>query len=213
MAPKSVSLDSVRSAIPARCFERRLVPSLLALARSVGLCALVLGAARAIEPYVSGPTAGVAFAVTYALVQGTSLVGLWVLAHECGHHAFSEYAWLDDTIGFVLHSALLVPYFAWQASHARHHAKDGHLTQGETWLPPTRSDMLLVAPLARAMSARLYAVMFLAASLLFGWPAYLLLNLTGGRVGRDGARVAYWKPFGYDHVLPTSALFTRRLAP
>nr|GEX20514.1 hypothetical protein [Tanacetum cinerariifolium] len=27
-----------------------------------------------------------------------------VIGHECGHHAFSKYQWIDDTAGFILHS-------------------------------------------------------------------------------------------------------------
>ena len=50
--------------------------------------------------------------IAYAVVTGTVAMGLWVLAHECGHGAFSDVRWLQDTVGFVLHSFLLVPYFS-----------------------------------------------------------------------------------------------------
>lgn len=192
----AITLDALRAAVPARCFERRLAPSFAALARSLAVCIALFGAARLAEPL------GAATAVAYALAQGTALTGLWVIAHECGHHAFSEYPWLDDAIGFVLHSALLVPYFSWQASHARHHAHLGHLVLGETWVPPTRADVRLVAPLARLVGTRVYGALYLVGALLVGWPAYLACNLTGGRAG-----LRYWKPFGYDHFSPTSALF------
>ncbi|GJT37423.1 delta(12) fatty acid desaturase-like protein [Tanacetum coccineum] len=42
----------------------------------------------------------------YWFCQASILTGLWVISHECGHHAFSEYQWIDDTVGFVLYSAL-----------------------------------------------------------------------------------------------------------
>ena len=45
--------------------------------------------------------------------------------------------WIQDGIGFVVHTALLVPYFSWQRSHAVHHARTNHLTQGETHVPRT----------------------------------------------------------------------------
>ncbi|KAL2998308.1 hypothetical protein AAZX31_09G091500 [Glycine max] len=45
----------------------------------------------------------------YWAVQGCILTGVWVIAHECGHHAFSDYQLLDDIVGLVLHSGLLVP--------------------------------------------------------------------------------------------------------
>ncbi|MBA0752690.1 hypothetical protein Gogos_001495, partial [Gossypium gossypioides] len=56
---------------------------------------------------------------------GCILTGVWVIAHECGHHAFSDYQWVDDTVGLILHSALLVPYFSWKISHRRHHSNTG----------------------------------------------------------------------------------------
>lgn len=39
--------------------------------------------------------------------------GVWVIAHECGHQAFSNSQLINDTVGFVLHSCLCVPYFSW----------------------------------------------------------------------------------------------------
>lgn len=35
------------------------------------------------------------------------------ICHECGHQAFSEYQWLNDAVGLVFHSILLVPYYSW----------------------------------------------------------------------------------------------------
>ena len=52
--------------------------------------------------------------VAYALVTGTVAMGLWVLAHECGHGAFSENRTLQDAVGYILHTALLVPCFSAQ---------------------------------------------------------------------------------------------------
>ena len=78
--------------------------------------------------------------VLYALVAGTFAFGPWVIAHECGHGAFSRHRWLEHLVGFVLHTALLVPYFSWQRSHAVHHAKTNHLDEGESHVP-LRADM------------------------------------------------------------------------
>ncbi|KAJ1440849.1 hypothetical protein B484DRAFT_322834, partial [Ochromonadaceae sp. CCMP2298] len=68
----------------------------------------------------------------YSVVTGTCAIGSWVTAHECGHGAFSDNRRLQDVVGFVFHSALLVPYYAWQRSHAVHHANTNHITDGET---------------------------------------------------------------------------------
>ena len=40
----------------------------------------------------------------YALVAGTCATGSWVVAHECGHGAFSDNKTLQDTVGYVLHT-------------------------------------------------------------------------------------------------------------
>lgn len=45
---------------------------------------------------------------------GTSLfgTGLWVIAHECGHQAFSESKFISNSVGLVLHSAYAVSSFS-----------------------------------------------------------------------------------------------------
>ena len=49
------------------------------------------------------------------------MTGVWIIAHECGHQAFSASQSLNNAVGLVLHSALLVPYHSWRISHANHH--------------------------------------------------------------------------------------------
>jgi omega-6 fatty acid desaturase (delta-12 desaturase) len=81
--------------------------------------------------------------VFYSIVQGTLLIGLWVIAHECGHHAFSPYKKINNIIGFILHEFLLVPYFSWQYSHGKHHKYTNHLVYGETHVPFTKNDLFI----------------------------------------------------------------------
>ena len=45
----------------------------------------------------------------YWYVAGTIWTGCWVIAHQCGHNAFSDNKVLQDTVGYILHTALLVP--------------------------------------------------------------------------------------------------------
>ena len=73
----------------------------------------------------------------YAFWMGTVLTGHWVIAHECGHMAFSPNQHLNDFVGYILHQALLVPYFAWQFTHAKHHKRTNHLVDGESHVPTT----------------------------------------------------------------------------
>jgi omega-6 fatty acid desaturase (delta-12 desaturase) len=41
----------------------------------------------------------------YGFATGLVGTGLWVLAHECGHQAFSESKTINNTVGWFLHSA------------------------------------------------------------------------------------------------------------
>ena len=73
--------------------------------------------------------------IIYALLSGTTAMGFWVIAHECGHGAFSKNKTLESVTGYFLHSLLLVPYFSWQRSHAVHHRFTNNITNGETHVP------------------------------------------------------------------------------
>ena len=50
----------------------------------------------------------------YSVITGTVAIGMWVTAHEAGHGAFSDNRKLQDFIGYLFHSVLLVPYYSWQ---------------------------------------------------------------------------------------------------
>jgi omega-6 fatty acid desaturase (delta-12 desaturase) len=58
---------------------------------------------------------------------GLTWTGIWVLAHECGHGGFVAQEWLNDTVGFIFHTVLYVPYFSWKFSHAKHHHYTNHM--------------------------------------------------------------------------------------
>ena len=73
--------------------------------------------------------------ILYSLLSGTTAMGFWVIAHECGHGAFSKNKTLETITGYLLHSLLLVPYFSWQRSHAVHHRFTNNVTNGETHVP------------------------------------------------------------------------------
>ncbi len=126
--------------------------------------------------------------IIYALISGTTAMGFWVIAHECGHGAFSKNKNLQAIIGYVLHSFLLVPYFSWQRSHAIHHRFTNHVSEGETHvplviggngkteLPGGEKDLAI----SKKLGKKKYGVMQLILHLFFGWPAYLLAGKTGG---------------------------------
>ena len=118
--------------MPDHCFKRDTRRSLGHLLQSSWMTAACVAAGRLLIPFTR---AALPLWIAYAAVTGTVAMGLWVLAHECGHGAFSDNRRLQDTVGFILHSALLVPYFSWQRSHAVHHQHTNHIYKGETHVP------------------------------------------------------------------------------
>ncbi|KAJ8560918.1 hypothetical protein K7X08_027108 [Anisodus acutangulus] len=126
---------------------------------------------------------------SYWIAQGCVCTGIWVIGHECGHHGFSDYQWVDDTVGLILHSALLTPYFAWKHSHRRHHANTGSLENDEVYIPRLKSKLrwyykYLNNPVGR--------VLVLAFTLTFAWPLYLIFNISGKKYDRF---VCHYDPY------------------
>jgi omega-6 fatty acid desaturase (delta-12 desaturase) len=68
------------------------------------------------------------------------MTGVWVLAHECGHQSFSDSELVNNTIGTICHSLLLVPYHSWRISHGKHHNNTGSCENDEVFAPSTRAD-------------------------------------------------------------------------
>ena len=119
------SKSEFRRIVPSHCFKRDTLRSLGHVAQSA-VCTALCAATGLLIPLKA---AFLPLWIAYAAVTGTVAMGLWVLAHECGHGAFSDNRLLQDAVGFALHTSLLVPYFSWQRSHAVHHANTNHITK------------------------------------------------------------------------------------
>ncbi|KAL9120362.1 MAG: hypothetical protein Q9187_003079 [Circinaria calcarea] len=182
-----VTIKQIRDAIPAHCFERSGARGLAYVARDVAsLAATFYLFHNYVTPeYIpSTPTRAVLWAV-YTFVQGLFGTGLWVLAHECGHQSFSPSKTLNDTVGWICHSALLVPYFSWKISHGKHHKATGHMERDMVFVPKTRevyasrvgryvhelSELMEETPIVTAGT--------LIGQQLVGWLLYITLNTTG----------------------------------
>ena len=141
--------------------------------------------------------------IIYAFLSGTTAMGFWVIAHECGHGAFSKNKTLETVIGYVIHSLLLVPYFSWQRSHAIHHRFTNNITNGETHVPLVingnggneKVGGEKEISFSNKLGKRNYGILQLFLHLFFGWPAYLLTGSTGGP--KNGITNHFWptKPF------------------
>ena len=153
----------------------------------------------------------------YGVVTGTVAGGCWVIAHECGHHAFHPNRQVEALVGFVLHSLLLVPYYSWQRSHAVHHAHCNHLDEGETHVPPRADSPMgrLVLAVNRRLGPALFGSLSLVSHLLLGWPLYLLFGVAGGSdYGSPTSHFWLGKPFrnGRQLLFPDSFRTSMRLS-
>lgn len=212
-APPPFTLAEIRKAIPAHCFERSTVRSLLYVAYDVTVISLLFWASLQIQ-HVQVESALVslilrgALWILYWVMQGCVMTGLWVLAHECGHGAFSDYTWVNDVVGWVCHSFVLVPYFSWKISHRRHHSNTNNVARDEVFVPPVgkkseaaehdhehEHDMAAWQIKDTFKRAGMIWVM-----LFLGWPGYLLANLSGRPYN------AKW----VNHFMPSSPIFSEK---
>lgn len=203
------ALKSLRDAIPKHCFESSLTTSLLYLTRDILYCTALIFAALYIKLLPSLPLRILAWA-TYSFFQGCVGTGLWILAHECGHGAFSEYQSFNDVIGWATHSFLMVPYFSWKFTHARHHRYTGHMEKDTVFVPWTDRDLAQKKSVSidqlkhLAEETPIVSLVQLIGHQLGGWQLYLLLNVTAGSTsGPDGTKMTS----AASHFNPLSSLF------
>lgn len=88
-------------------------------------------------------------------MQGLAFTGFWVslscvllewkcntsqvLGHECGHGSFSPSKLLNNSLGWVIHSLMMTPYFTWQSTHRCHHIYANNLAKDHHYVPPSRA--------------------------------------------------------------------------
>lgn len=223
-APKLPSKGEIKAAIPKECFEKSYMHSMWFVLRdSLMAGALIYATNAALSTEVPSNlfsaealmwVAGWNF---YAFWMGTILTGHWVLAHECGHGAFSPSQTFNDIWGFVMHQALLVPYFAWQFSHAKHHKRTNNLVDGESHVPTTGEENGLIngvrvsfyAAWHEAMGDGAFAGWQVFSHCVLGWPLYLMGLASTGRLANDGTFLGEGEII--DHFRPSSKMFPAKI--
>jgi omega-6 fatty acid desaturase (delta-12 desaturase) len=175
------TLGELKKAIPPHCFNRSLLRSFSYLAYDLVIAAFLLYSTTTYYFTLPGML-GWALWVGYWAAQGCVLTGIWVIAHECGHHAFSDYSWVDNTVGLILHSWLLVPYFSWKYSHRRHHSNTGSLERDEVFVPRPKNE--IVKWTSNLVSNPPGRLLVIAITLTLGWPMYLTFNVSGRKYPR-----------------------------
>ncbi|WP_445637891.1 fatty acid desaturase [Nostoc sp. DSM 114161] len=169
------TLQDLKAAIPAECFQPNATKSLFYFFRDILIISLLYAVAYYLDSWFFFPI--------FWLMQGTMFWALFVVGHDCGHQSFSKHKWLNDLIGHLSHTPILVPYHGWRISHRTHHKNTGHLDNDESWYPLNESDYKRM-PLEQKI-VRYYAF-------LLAYPLYLFKRSPN----KKGS-----------HFLPSSPLF------
>ncbi|THU99412.1 hypothetical protein K435DRAFT_751838 [Dendrothele bispora CBS 962.96] len=212
--PPNVTLSQLRRAVPQQLFEKSTLKGMFYVTRHVLLAFIAYELAQLIDPFSDVLFKNYGFVGTitewflwssYWFLQSVILAGWWCLGHEAGHGNISSIGWVNDTVGFILHTFLLTPYFSWRFSHSMHHKSTASVERDENHVPRTRSDYGLPdVNVARAKDYHdileetpLYTLGRLIVTQLAGMQLYLLTNISGSP--RHGS--------GANHFLPSSPLF------
>lgn len=141
----------------------------------------------------------------YWFLQGLVFAGIFCLGHDAGHGSLYKHRYMNNLVGFLLHTFLLIPYFSWKVTHHAHHKATASMERDENYVPYTRSKYNL--PKKQTAMKADYREVFEETPLVtvyrlfiqqsFGWWIYLSVNLMGG--------VSH--PSGTNHFNPKSTLF------
>ncbi|KAF2878188.1 fatty acid desaturase-domain-containing protein [Massariosphaeria phaeospora] len=217
------TIKQIRDAIPAHCFERSALHGLYYVARDIASLAATFYVCHKYVTPENIPSTAVRAGLwaVYTILQGFFGTGLWVMAHECGHQSFSDSKVLNDTVGWVCHSALLVPYFSWKISHGKHHKATGHMDRDMVFIPKTKETYATrVGKMAHQLSelaeeTPIATVIHMLGQQLGGWQMYLFCNVTGHThhdKQPEGKGVGKFNGFfgGVNHFNPASPLYEKK---
>lgn len=180
----ALSRQILRDAIPDYCFERSyLTPFYYLLRHLTALMLLALCIIKVCEMTASGFMLSLMMAVILHMLSfcaGLLFTGMWILAHECGHSAFSPNNIINNVVGWLLHSFLLVPYHSWAITHRRHHSFAGHMDKDTAHVPRRAEERTNQVFFEASKDAPLFVFIRLGFHQLFGWPLYLVFNASAG---------------------------------
>lgn len=173
------TLADLKKAIPPHCFERSLLRSLLYVVLDLSAVSFLFYATNYFH-LLPSPLTYLAWPA-YWFLQGCFFTGVWMIAHECGHQGFSKYRWINDTLGLIIHSGLLIPYFSWKYSHRRHHSNTASLEHDELFVPKVKSKIPGLSKYLNNTPGRAFR---LAVTLTIGLPLYYIFNVSGRHYDR-----------------------------
>jgi omega-6 fatty acid desaturase (delta-12 desaturase) len=137
--PPEYTWKEIYAAIPTHCLKSNTLLSLSYVARDFLYVSLLFTLATQIHNLPTPTTRFFAWGA-YAFAQGLVFTGLWELAHECGHGALSPQKWINNTLGLVIHSFVLVPFHSWRITHGHHHKATNNLDRDIAFVPTLKED-------------------------------------------------------------------------
>ncbi|CAK5282171.1 unnamed protein product [Mycena citricolor] len=152
-SPPTITWKELRAVIPSELFRKSTFRGLASFVQDVGCFVTLFALSRRIDAFAAQVaearelTPGVASVLKWSLwsaywyAQSIVMAGCWCLGHEAGHQNISPYRIVNDTVGFILHTGLLTPYFAWRRSHHLHHKGVGSIERDENYVPRTKSEL------------------------------------------------------------------------
>ncbi len=150
------TLGDLKAAIPSECFQPNLGKSLFYFFRDILIISLLYAGAHYLDSWLIMPI--------FWVMQGTMFWALFVVGHDCGHQSFSKKKWLNDLIGHLSHTPILVPYHGWRISHRTHHQNTANIDNDESWYPVTESQYRLMPLVEKIVRFHVF---------LFAYPLYL----------------------------------------
>ncbi|KAL3425967.1 oleate delta-12 desaturase [Phlyctema vagabunda] len=208
-----VGIKELREAIPAHCFEPTLHQSFFYLFRDLTYSMILLALFYCIPKITATFPNSLLYyplMLSYSFAQGIVWTGLWIIAHECGHSAFSKYSVINDSIGWTLHSFLLAPYFSWKSTHRRHHIYANHIDKDLVYVPLRRDKYAAMFGIAPGQLDELGedapVVLFLRIILqqAVGWNWYIISNITCSPDALLKQGMGRWR---HSHFDPWGSLF------
>lgn len=208
------TMKQIHDAIPAHCFKPSTLRSMAYVVRDFFYVSTLVYMTSYIK-YVPNIYLRFALWAAYTVVQGMVFTGVWILAHECGHGAFSKSRKLNNVMGLIMHSFLLVPFHSWKITHSAHHKATGNIEKDTAFVPHTReswiqgkfgakADHESVEFAHLAEDSPISVLWTCIIHQLLGWPGYLFINITGQKYPEKahptqshfyfGEDSPFWKP-------------------
>lgn len=212
-------IKTLRDAIPAKCFERSMVHSFSYVVRDAIIISSLFYCAVQLAHLEAPLTVKVPLWALYGFVQGLFFTGVWILAHECGHDSFSSNLTVNAVTGWFLHCAVLVPFFSWKFTHARHHRFHNHMERDTVFVPPRKSEVKVKPTMIEkltnhtASDTPIVTIGALIFHQLLGWPSYILVNAGAGVKSLVNSDRNESPGLKQNHLNPNADVYTKGEAP